>query len=63
MTTTKKNNGYLITYKGVTRFVEKSNWGWIAYDCENWKNGGCGLPTLKEQKESIKYLVDHGLIK
>jgi hypothetical protein len=63
MKSIKKNNGYLVTYKGITRFVAKGHWGWIAYDSENWENGSCGLPTLKEQKQSLKYLIDNNYIK
>ncbi len=63
MKVTKHKTGYRLEYKGIVLYVKNSVWGWITYDDSDFCNGGgCGLPTLREQKESIKYLVDNGLI-
>lgn len=64
MKTRKNKTGYKLEYKGVVRYVCNSVFGWVVYDDADFcYGGGCGLPTLKEQKESIKYLVDNGLMK
>jgi len=61
MTTTRIENGYKLEYKGYVRFTCKYNIGWIMYDDSDFCNGGgFAYDTLKDQKNSMIYLIDNG---
>lgn len=63
MKTTRISNGYKLEYKGIIKYVSKGIWGWIMYDDKSFcYGGGCGLETLRGQKESLTYMVDNGLV-
>lgn len=62
MKTSKFNWGYKLEYKGYVRFVSLVwGMGWSMFDDEGFSKGQSDpTETLREQKNSLIYLIDNG---